>query len=271
MLRKTIVAGSFYSGDAANLKHQIEGWTSSLPTPGDNSVLGIITPHAGYVYSGKCAAYGFWRISRYLIDSFIIIHPSHRVSNFGFSVSPYTRYQTPMGVMDADREVTDFLAGSGPEKIDPWYHQNEHSMEVQLPFVHYFFPEAKVCPIMLGDQSVASVKALSNALDKVLSFMDKRIMIVVSSDLSHYHRARVAETMDAKVIKHVKNLDADSLMKELRQRDCEACGGAPIAVLLKLAELRDARRVEILNYTHSGHTSGDHSQVVGYLGAAISY
>ncbi|MBM4404545.1 MAG: AmmeMemoRadiSam system protein B, partial [Candidatus Cloacimonetes bacterium] len=97
MLRKAIVAGSFYSGDAANLKQQIGGWISSLLSPVDKPVLGIISPHAGYVYSGKCAAYGFQRISHLAIDSFIIIHPSHRANSFGFSVSPFTSYQTPLG------------------------------------------------------------------------------------------------------------------------------------------------------------------------------
>ncbi|MBM4404295.1 MAG: AmmeMemoRadiSam system protein B, partial [Candidatus Cloacimonetes bacterium] len=228
-------------------------------------------PHAGYVYSGKCAAYGFQRISHLAIDSFIIIHPSHRANSFGFSVSPFTSYQTPLGVLTIDKDIAGSLEVSGAEQIDPWYHQNEHSMEVQLPFIQYFYPETKICPVMMGDQSPASVETLSYALDKVLSAAEKQVMIVISSDLSHYHRAKVAEALDTKVIEHINALDANALMSDLRKGECEACGGAPIAVLLRLAALRNASRVEILNYTHSGHTSGDHSQVVGYLSAALTY
>ncbi len=267
MLRKAIFAGSFYDSSPSRLKQEIENWINTSRIPAlKEEIMGVISPHAGYMYSGFCGAHSYKLLSQKKFKTAIIIHPSHRGNHFSFSVSPYQKYATPLGELSLNAELAEELFAKGAEVIDDWYHQNEHSMEVQLPFLAYLNPEVKVVPIMIGNQT----KEVSSRLSELISgYLDKDTVLVVSSDLSHYHSAQEAEEMDRKLIEQIKSKDTDSFYSSIRTGRTEACGFAGIMTLMHLAEKSEGSSFKELLYTHSGAASGDYGQVVGYLSAAL--
>ncbi len=153
MIRNPMHAGTFYPRFEQQIKRQIEGWISNAVTPlSSERALGVILPHAGYMYSGECATLGLYSISHENIDSFIILHPSHQANYFDFSVSPYQQYVNPLGTLDFDMELYNKIAPAADQNIPLILHQEEHSMEIQLPILNYFFPKAKILPIMFGNK-----------------------------------------------------------------------------------------------------------------------
>ncbi|HPS39813.1 MAG TPA: AmmeMemoRadiSam system protein B [Candidatus Cloacimonadota bacterium] len=271
MQRKVQHAGTFYPRFANHLKSDIEEWTAGFPEPERKGrTIALIVPHAGYMYSGKCAAKGFHSISNEHIETFIILHPSHQGNSFDVSVSPFDSYETPLGDIMLDEELADYFSGFYPQTIHDGYHQREHSMEIQLPLIKQYFPQAKICPIMFGRQTPEVSEELATILYGLFMKNEKPIALVVSTDLSHYHPAAVANELDRVVQQHVLDLDADSLWADSLIDDCEACGIGGLMTALKMAKLFSAARSEIIEYTHSGRVSGNNSQVVGYLAARIS-
>ena len=270
MIRNPMHAGTFYPRFEQQIKRQIEGWISNAVTPlSSERALGVILPHAGYMYSGECATLGLHSISHENIDSFIILHPSHQANYFDFSVSPYQEYVNPLGTLDLDMELYNKIAPEADQNIPLILHQEEHSMEIQLPILNYFFPKAKILPIMFGNQIPAVAKRLADILYETIYSSTKRIVILCSSDLSHYHRARTAEEMDGILVKGVTALDPEHLWQDIIHSDCEACGIGGILCLLYYAQHYTNAKMKVIQYTHSGKISGNDSQVVGYLSAKL--
>jgi AmmeMemoRadiSam system protein B len=270
MIRNPMHAGTFYPRFEQQIKRQIEGWISNAVTPlSSERALGVILPHAGYMYSGECATLGLYSISHENIDSFIILHPSHQANYFDFSVSPYQQYVNPLGTLDFDMELYNKIAPEADQNIPLILHQEEHSMEIQLPILNYFFPKAKILPIMFGNQIPAVAKRLAEILYETIYSSTKRIVILCSSDLSHYHRARIAEEMDSELIKNVIAIDPEHLWQGILHNNCEACGIGGILCLLYYAQCYTNAKMKVIQYTHSGKISGNDSQVVGYLSAKL--
>ncbi|HPA24912.1 MAG TPA: AmmeMemoRadiSam system protein B [Candidatus Cloacimonas sp.] len=270
MIRNPMHAGTFYPRFEQQIKRQIEGWISNAVTPlSSERALGVILPHAGYMYSGECATLGIHSISHENIDSFIILHPSHQANYFDFSVSPYQQYVNPLGTLDFDMELYNKIAPEADQNIPLILHQEEHSMEIQLPILNYFFPKAKILPIMFGNQIPAVAKRLAEILYETIYSSTKRIVILCSSDLSHYHRARIAEEMDSELIKNVIAIDPEHLWQGILHNNCEACGIGGILCLLYYAQCYTNAKMKVIQYTHSGKISGNDSQVVGYLSAKL--
>jgi AmmeMemoRadiSam system protein B len=268
MLRKAIFAGSFYDASPNALKQQFDNWFEKAELPQtDGRPLGVICPHAGYIYSGSCAAYSYKLLKDSGFKKAILIHPSHRGNHFGYSVSPYDEYATPLGNLPLDKELAEKLM-AGSEEIDDWYHQNEHSMEVQLPLLSYIKPEIKIVPVMLGNQSRQVSQKLADILVNILQ-EDKETAIIVSTDLSHYHNSREAETLDNELIDKLEQDDTDAFYQEIVSRQIEACGFAGVLMLMYLSQKIYGSYIQKLKYTHSGYSSGDFEQVVGYLSAAL--
>ncbi len=271
MIRSTAHAGTFYPRFEEQLRRQIASWLTGSDSQQDNQrTLGLILPHAGYMYSGQCAAKGLHSLSHENVDSFIILHPSHHGHHFDFSLSPYTEYSTPLGNIKLNQHLYDKLSPYADQEIDLVYHQKEHSMEIQLPLIHYFFPHASVLPIMIGNQIPAVAKRLAELLNDALYRSTQRVVILCSTDLSHYHKASKAEELDAKLIDRVLALDPAGLWEAAVNEQCEACGLGAILSLLYVAGYYTAPEATRICYTHSGHVSGDNHQVVGYLAARIS-
>ncbi|MBW6514964.1 MAG: AmmeMemoRadiSam system protein B, partial [Candidatus Syntrophosphaera sp.] len=265
MLRKTTHAGSFYPRFGEQISAQIEKWTAgqTQAPPGDDC-LGLIVPHAGYVYSGECAARGFHHISGQQFDTLVILHPSHHGIHFDWSVSSFEQYDTPLGKLDLDVRLFELLtkSGTGADK-ELRLHEAEHSLEVQLPFIKHFFPEALICPIMIGRPYPEVASQLAEKLREAIKASGKRVGIIVSTDLSHYYNADKAEKMDALITKYLMSLDADGLWQSVIGKRCEACGIGGLLTLLLYAGAYDNARARIIHYTHSGKVTGDNQQVVG--------
>jgi AmmeMemoRadiSam system protein B len=268
LLRKALFAGSFYDSSPTRLKQDFGYWfnTAQISETTDR-VTGVICPHAGYIYSGFCAAHSYKLLSNKQFKTAIILHPSHRGNHFSFSVSPYKEYQTPLGNLELDNKLAGKLFEKGAEVIDAWYHQNEHSMEVQLPFIKYIKPDIKIVPVMFGAQNISVSKALAEILADVI---DDETVIVVSTDLSHYHSAKEAELMDKELIEDIMAVDPEVLFTHIREGKTEACGFAGVMTLIFLAKLIGNSSFSVLHYTHSGIASGDYEQVVGYLSASLT-
>ncbi|MCD8480921.1 MAG: AmmeMemoRadiSam system protein B [Candidatus Cloacimonetes bacterium] len=270
MIRKTAHAGTFYPRFSNQIAEQVQKWAADAPMPiVTERAIGLILPHAGYMYSGKCATLGLASIAHEVFDSIIILHPSHQANHFDFSLSPYTEYETPLGNLALDGELYRILSPHAFQNLGMDYHSLEHSMEIMLPLLRYFFPETRICPVMIGNQIPAVATRLADLLYDVVYKSSRRILILVSSDLSHYHPASKAEEMDKLLTKDVLALDADALWKDSIHGNLEACGIGGIMALLKLSKKYTAPQARVIQYTHSGRTSGNNNQVVGYLAAKI--
>lgn len=270
MIRNPSHAGTFYPRFAEQVKRQIEQWLVSAAPPSLNErSLGIILPHAGYMYSGQCAALGLDSVKHENIDSIIILHPCHSANHFDFSLSPYTEYENPLGILKLDRTLYDKLSPYADQGISLTYHQNEHSLEIQLPLISYFFPQATVLPIMIGNQIPAVSQRLAGLLLDTIYKSAQRILILCSTDLSHYHSAQLAEELDGEFISQLSTLAPEELWRSVRKGQCEACGIGGILTLMEIAKKYTNPRVKVIQYTHSGRVSGNNQQVVGYLAAKI--
>ncbi|MDD2229089.1 MAG: AmmeMemoRadiSam system protein B [Candidatus Cloacimonetes bacterium] len=271
MIRNPAHAGTFYPRFGDQVKRQIETWISAAEEPKHNERnLGIILPHAGYMYSGQCAALGMHSISDENIDCFILLHPSHQGHHFDFSISPYSEYVNPLGSLKLNSDFYDKLSPQTNQNIELSYHQNEHSMEIQLPFISYFYPNATILPIMIGNQIPSVAKRLASMLNDVMYKSSQRVVILCSTDLSHYHKADRAEELDKELVANVLAMQPDKLWDSIQQGRAEACGIGAILTLLYVADYYTAPEAKLINYTHSGIVSGNNQQVVGYLAAKIS-
>lgn len=270
MIRHNRHEGTFYPRFMNQIKQQIDGWLVDAPKPNTNErCIGVILPHAGYVYSGRTAALGLNSIKHEAIESIIILHPSHHGNHFDFCLSPYTEYETPFGNLELDNQLYNTINPYANPNIPLDYHMEEHSLEIQLPMIRYFFPPAKICPILIGNQIMPVAERLADILYNIIYKANRRILILVSTDLSHYHTSEKAEQMDGLLMKYFMQMDADSLWEANQQGKVEACGIGGIMTLMKLAEKYTAPEPRLINYTHSGKTSGNNNQVVGYLAAKV--
>lgn len=270
MIRNPMHAGTFYPRFADQIRKQIEQWLLDAVSPVNKERnLGLILPHAGYMYSGKCAAWGLNSISNEVVDTFIILHPSHQGIHFDYSLSPYTEYLNPMGSLKLDTELYNKLSPAADQEISLSYHQNEHSMEIQLPLISYFFPHAKILPIMIGNQIPQVAQRLAEQLYDLIFKSTSRIILLCSTDLSHYHSSSKAESLDGVLLETVKALDPEALWQAAINDRCEACGIGGILTLLYFARHFSNAALRVVQYTHSGKVSGNNSQVVGYLAAKL--
>ncbi len=271
MNRRAVYAGRFYPGFAGALSSQIESWIKSAePKSTKEKTMALVVPHAGYMYSGAIAGRAFNEISGEEVDAFIILHPSHHAAGFDYSISPFDVYETPLGELQLDEECYAFFT-EGRDGHKTWlrYHEQEHSMEVQLPLIKYFFPDAKVCAVMLGSQGYDNSLMIAEKIDALLRQTKRRIVVVASTDLSHYHHARKAERIDKLLAKKVQDGEMDELWELICDSEVEACGIGAILSVMALNKAWPQSKLQILEYTHSGEVSGDNSQVVGYLTARL--
>ncbi len=269
-VRKPVVAGMFYTSNKQRLFREVRDYIDRAQYEQiDGDLLGVVSPHAGYVYSGACAGYAFRSIEEREIDTAVILAPSHRVGGFTCSVGDYRAYLTPLGEVETDRDAIDRLLEYEELSFFPVAHEMEHSLEVQLPFLQVVQPDAKIVPIVLGTQDYRNSKRLAEILAEVFRDQLDRTTFIVSSDLSHYHDSKEAEILDGILIDSLEKMDALAMWEHISRNHTEACGFGGILTLLELANALEYNRAKVLNYTHSGHTSGDHSQVVGYLSAAV--
>ncbi len=270
-IRRSLVAGSFYPGNPQTLKDMISGYMDKAKNHNLGNIKGLVSPHAGYVYSGQVAAFSYKQIADKDYDCIFIIAPSHS-EYFDFnSVFAGSAYETPMGLakVDMDRcmKLSNAPGYSDCIKISGYGHRGEHSLEVQLPFLQYIFEEFKIVPIVMGSQNRKNIECLGNAIGELFSGED--VLVIASTDLSHYHPYDIASDLDRKVEDSIKDFDPEGFAEAVASDRLEMCGGGPVAAAMLASKKMGASATEILCYKNSGDVSGDRSAVVGYLSCAF--
>jgi AmmeMemoRadiSam system protein B len=269
--REAAVAGSWYPGSGGALAAEVERHLrAARPQPPAGRLVALISPHAGLRYSGPVAAWGYSLLRGRAAPVVVMVGPSHRVPFRGVSVWPAGEWQTPLGPLPIAADVAAaLLAADARIRDDARPHLGEHSLEMQLPFLKHLAPEARIVPLLMGSQTRDEVEMLAAALGRVLD--GRGVLLVASSDLSHYHPAQQAAELDAVVLGHVRRFDADGLMAALEADHQHACGGGPMVAVMKAAAALGADQSAVLRYADSGDVEdGDKGRVVGYLSAAFT-
>jgi MEMO1 family protein len=269
-IRKSIIAGSWYPGNPEALQVQIKGFLKAVPktSPLTGKLLGLIVPHAGYVYSGGVAAYAYQLLSERPFSQIVLVAPSHRHPFKGASIDIKDGYETPLGIIPVDSQLAQEIASQSPVfGYVPNGHAQEHALEIQLPFLQAVLKHFSLVPIIQGSQDRITCLEMAHALAKVLQ--GRQILLIASTDLSHFHSYNQARSLDQKILDRVAAFDETGLMEDLEQDQVEACGGGPMVTVLKTARLLGADGSRVLHYANSGDITGDHSGVVGYMAAAI--
>ncbi|MBF0511137.1 MAG: AmmeMemoRadiSam system protein B [Candidatus Omnitrophica bacterium] len=265
MIKGPNVAGAFYSADAKELSDSIDNFEMSTSrVPSDRKVLIAIAPHAGYPYSGPVAAYTFKAIVRNHYKTVVVIGPSHYFPFDGISVWRSGGFKTPLGVLGIDEDFAQALLKESPDfKFSPGVFEREHSVEVEMPFLQKTFKDIRIVPILMGNPDPKICKDLAVALNKIIGTRDD-VLVLISSDMSHYYAYDEGNSMDAQALENIKALDAKQFFEGCMSRKFEMCGFVPVTTALILARLRGLSHVEVLKHANSGDATGDKSRVVGY-------
>ena len=267
--RKPVVAGTFYPGNAGQLKSMIDNYIkNAVISDVKGSVMGIISPHAGYVYSGPVAGYSF-KLLDPDTEVAVVLAPSHRARFNGASVIPEGAYETPFGDVDIDSAIGSRMVEKNYCGFVKEVHEYEHSLEVQVPFLQTVLKSFSIVPVIIGTTDLDICRDIAGSLSGILQNEQRKFVIVISTDLSHYYPYDEAVSIDKQFIDGLQTFNVEELKLALANRKAEACGEGPVLTGLMTCRNLGAQRIEILKYANSGDTAGDKSQVVGYVSAAI--
>jgi len=268
-VRESIIAGSWYPGSARQLTRTIDGYMGNVEHAElEGELVGLISPHAGYAYSGQTAAYAYDQVLGKSFDVVAIVSPVHRVQVGRFAVTSARAYETPLGQVGLDEEL---VAALGDQiSLNRVGYDGEHSLEIQLPFLQVALADFTLLPIMVGVSSFEAAKELGAALAQVLR--GKKALIVASSDLHHIENYDQVVRRDQVVVDAIASLDMDRIRDALSPWDCSVCGRIPIYAMLTAARQIGANRVHVLHQTNSGDVTGIRTPgnyTVGYMAAAV--
>ncbi|MFC1928541.1 AmmeMemoRadiSam system protein B [Chloroflexota bacterium] len=267
MIRNPVVAGQFYPGSPDQLRSMIQGMIDEKAVK--EEVIGLVSPHAGYIYSGHVAGATISRIK--FKDTFIIMGPNHTGGGKPLSIMTEGVWKTPLGEVEIDSELGKrILAASGYLQEDRLAHQYEHSIEVHLPFLQYFKSDIKLVPIILAYASGAIYKEIGKGIAKAIKDLNKGVVIIASSDMTHYEPQESVQRKDAQAIEAMLDLNEDELLKRVQELNISMCGYAPAVSLISAAKELGATGAELVRYQTSGDTTGDYAAVVGYAGVVIT-
>lgn len=251
-IRKPVVAGLFYPSDAHELQTLVNQYLKEIQPSTAPAPKAIIAPHAGYIYSGPIAANVYARLSPNSITKVVLLGPSHRVPLRGLAASSMTTFATPLGNIPLDRQAIDNILTLPQVSVLELAHSNEHSLEVQLPFLQTVLDDFTLIPLVVGE---ATPEQVGEVLEKLWG--GKETLIVISSDLSHYHDYETAQQMDKLTSQAIENLRYEDISYE------QACGRIPINGLLHVAR-KLGMQAKTIDLRNSGDTAGPKNQVVGY-------
>ena len=270
-VRPPAVAGSWYPASRARLADAVDAHLAAAAAPPSSRPRAIVAPHAGLPYSGPVAAHAYRAAGPHAYTAAVLVGPSHFVGFDGVSIWPRGAWETPLGAVPVAERLAAAIAAEAPEVNEyPAAHAREHALEMQLPFLARLLPGVPIVPLVMGHQSRETATALGEGLVRAIAAQpEERVLLVASSDLSHYEDAAAAARLDAVVLRYVEALDADGLMAALEREPRHACGGGPMVSVLHAAVRLGCTRARVLRYADSGDVSGDKSSVVGYMAAAI--
>ncbi|OGW76929.1 MAG: AmmeMemoRadiSam system protein B [Omnitrophica bacterium RIFCSPLOWO2_02_FULL_45_16] len=269
MVRNPAVAGQFYSGSKESLAKEVRGLIDE--TAGREDAIGVVSPHAGYVYSGLVAGSTLSSIKSK--STYIILGPNHTGLGSPFSISVSDSWKTPLGEVSVSKALSDKILKNCPDiKEDELAHIHEHSIEVQLPFLQALQKDLTFVPIVISLGSLETYRNIGEGLAKSVKELkiEKDITIIASSDMTHYESRETAKAKDSKAIDAILKLDEKSLVERIEKFDISMCGFAPAAIMIVAAKKLGAASAHLIKYQTSGEVSGDYSSVVGYAGIIIS-
>ncbi|MDD5356162.1 MAG: AmmeMemoRadiSam system protein B [Candidatus Omnitrophica bacterium] len=265
-IKKADLAGKWYPADKSELRNMLEGFIEqAMPSPVDGRILGVISPHAGYDYSGRIAGYSFKAVKDKGYKAIVIIGFSHRKFFNGISVYEAGKFQTPLGEIDIDADFARALINQD-KKISfyPGLFTDENSVEMIIPFIQISQPGAKIVPIAFGSQGDELCDILAKALSAVIKDRED-VLIIASTDMSHFHPYDEAKSIDNFTIKKLQEFNPRALYDEVKLGSSELCGVSPVVTLMLTMKILGADSVKVLGYENSGDVTGDKRSVVGYM------
>jgi MEMO1 family protein len=264
--RQPAFAGRFYPAQREALVREVEKHIDRNAKK--SRVLGIVAPHAGFIYSGNVAGAVYSRIE--IPDTIILIGPNHSGHGDAVGVMVEGSWSMPMGDIPIDQELANSICEETViAKQDSSAHQLEHSLETQLPFLQYFKKKFKIVPICIKTIKISSCKALSEGIVRAVTRLDKSVLIIASSDMTHYESHDIATIKDRIAITCIENRDPLGLLKIVKSEKITMCGVIPVTVMLLCSQKLGAKEAKLVQYMTSGEVSGDMENVVGYAGMII--
>ncbi|MCH8156173.1 MAG: AmmeMemoRadiSam system protein B [Nitrospinae bacterium] len=266
MSRPPAVAGRFYSGDSKSLTEEVRRHIKDAPEK--TRVLGVLSPHAGFMYSGDVAGAVYSRIE--IPDTVILLGPNHTGRGERVSVMTQGTWEMPQGNLEIDSELASAISrASSIARPDERAHHHEHSLETQLPFIQYFRKKFKIVPICFMRLDLKECEEISRAIVQAVKETGREVLVVASSDMTHYESHESASGKDRKAIDRILHLDAPGLYNTVRDNNISMCGVNPTTVMLMYARKMGAKEAELVKYMTSGEVSGDMQNVVGYAGVIV--
>jgi len=274
-VRKPAVAGTFYAATRDGVLGQLEwsyqhrlgpGAMPEVDASGPRDIIGLVAPHAGYMASGPVAAHAYYALARDgMVETAVIVGPNHTGYGTAIAVWASGSWTTPLGDARVDEDVARQLVG-GIIRADESAHIYEHSIEVQVPWLQQIYGDGvRIVPVAMLAQDADTARELGVALSK----LQGNVVLIASTDFTHYEPQECAARKDMDVIEAIQSLDSAEMYRRLGEQACSMCGYGPVAAVVHAAQLRGATRTQLLRYATSGDVMGDYSRVVGYASVAL--
>ncbi|MDD5260076.1 MAG: AmmeMemoRadiSam system protein B [bacterium] len=269
MSRKTVYAGTWYPGTEDSIIKTIDSFLPNKKVT-SRKAIGIMVPHAGWLYSGKIAAQVYASVK--IPGTIVLIGPNHTGKGYMVSLADSDAWNTPCGPVSLDialgKKITELSGGT--VSLDNSAHAQEHSLEIQLPMLQYFRKDIKIVPLILGTQSLEICCILGEGIASAIRESKQEVMVLASSDMTHYESLAEAREKDTLAINDILALQPDKLLHTVSEYNISMCGVAPTAVMLYAAKALGATQAQLVSYDTSGTVTGDNKEVVGYAGVIVT-
>lgn len=269
-IRPSPIAGTWYPGNPTRLTRTVDDFLKQADTAVPTGrIWGVVAPHAGYRYSGQVAAYAFACLKGLRPDLVVVVSPLHQMHHASLLTTAHDAYETPLGVIEVDRAAVDQVHQALRQSnlgLTAVSQDQEHALEIELPFLQHVLGSFKLLPIMIRNQNTLVVQTLAQALADTLA--TRNAILIASSDLSHFYPQPLANEFDGEILRRLAAFDPQGILTAEEEHVGFACGRGAIAAALWAAKALGANRVNVLNYATSGDTTGKYDSVVGY-GAAV--
>lgn len=271
VIRPSRMAGTWYPAEPEALRALLETCVAEAQARAVTGMLrALVVPHAGIRYSGRIAAAAYGLLERERFDSVLLLGPCHRGGS-GLFLTPGGGIETPLGVVRIDRDLVATLERSSSDvRYEPEVHLDEHSLEMQYPFLQHFLPDVPIAPMLMGYQTKDTIAIAIHAIESAVKQSGRSVLLIASSDLSHFEPRVRARELDAEVVACLERFDPHGLAELLESRRDHACGGGPMIAVLEASRTLGASQSYVLAYGDSGDVTGDIEGVVGYASAAFT-
>ncbi|MCI0513817.1 AmmeMemoRadiSam system protein B [candidate division KSB1 bacterium] len=269
-IHKAVVAGQFYPANAQELKKMINGFLDQVPTPSiEGEIIGLVSPHAGYIYSGQTAAYAYRQVQGHSYDAVIVIAPSHTDYIAGASIWAKGAYETPLGLAPVNETIAQaILDQDAGIQASAAGHRREHSLEVQIPFLQMTLKNLSIVPIVIQDYSWQNCQRIASGI--VRAVKDKKVLLVASTDLYHGEEYAECVRMSDFTLRKIEAFEPEGLYASFEAGKSQACGAGPVVVVELIAKQLGAQKAHLLHKTNSNDAIGERGgYVVGYGAIAI--